>query len=319
MEPRASTALTDVGLAALRRAAVMAHTVGIDLAAPHGGRRADRRGPARSDRPRPSQRARTIDPCGFRMAVARAWADHEMGREIGLIGLGPTDELDIEWSVAAPGPRPRPRRRPGRLRRAPSCGRSRRSSTPPSCPTSWPSMDGDHDDIVAGRCDGIAARLVHDELLGATVVHVEADPPVVDPPVLDEVLRRWSPSSGRRAARWRSRADSPRPDRRRWTERNDAHRPSSGRRRAAPPGCGDPGVGGRHAWSGTEVIFGASRTHCGTGSAAGCHVATRSAPAVRRPRADRPREPPVTPGCRPVTRWVLAALQWCDGPSGTSR
>ena len=37
------------------------------------------------------------------MAVARAWADHEMGREIGLVGLGPTDELDIEWSVAAPG------------------------------------------------------------------------------------------------------------------------------------------------------------------------------------------------------------------------
>ncbi len=50
-------------------------------------------------------------------------------------------------------------------------------------------MEGDHDDIVAGRSDGIAARLVHDELLGATVVHVEADPPV-STRVLDEVLRR---------------------------------------------------------------------------------------------------------------------------------
>ena len=36
-------------------------------------------------------------------------------------------------------------------------------------------LDGD-DDIVAGACDGIAARLVHDDLLDATVVHVEVDP-----------------------------------------------------------------------------------------------------------------------------------------------
>ena len=46
-------------------------------------------------RPRP----RSIDPCGFRMAVARAWADHSAGREIGLIGLEHADDLDIAWSV----------------------------------------------------------------------------------------------------------------------------------------------------------------------------------------------------------------------------
>ena len=45
------------------------------------------------------------------------------------------------------------------------------------------------DDMVSRTVDGLSARLVHDELLGATVVHVESGP---DAPtrVLDEVLRR---------------------------------------------------------------------------------------------------------------------------------
>ena len=186
MEPRASTALTAVGLAALRRAAVMAHTVGtISLRLTAGDEQIVDVRPDRSGRPCDG---RTIDPCGFRMAVARAWADHEMGREIGLIGLGPTDALDIEWSVAAPG-------------HDLGLGAVRAACTgrlvwafasildPAELAGVMTDLDSDRDDMVAGACDGIAARLVHDELLGATVVHVEADPPV-STRVLDEVLRR---------------------------------------------------------------------------------------------------------------------------------
>ena len=185
MEPRASTALTDIGLAALRRAAVMAHTVGtISLRLTAGDERIV------DVRPDATQRcgARTIDPCGFRMAVARAWADHERGREIGLIGLGPTDALDITWSVAAPGTD----LGFGAVR-AVCAGRVvwAFASVLDAAELSavMAGLDGEHDDIVAGVSDGIAARLVRDELLGATVVHVEADPPVPTR-VLDEVLRR---------------------------------------------------------------------------------------------------------------------------------
>ena len=97
MEPRASTALTTAGMAALRRAAVMAHTVGtISLRLSSNGERiVDVRPDAMDVAVRPC-RGRVIDPCGFRMAVARAWADHEAGREIGLIGVGPQDELSME-------------------------------------------------------------------------------------------------------------------------------------------------------------------------------------------------------------------------------
>jgi hypothetical protein len=186
MEPRASTALTAVGLAALRRAAVMAHTVGtISLRLTAGDEQIVDVRPAPSGG---SGDGRTIDPCGFRMAVARAWADHEMGREIGLIGLGPTDALDIEWSVAAPG-----RDLGFGAVRAVCAGRVVWAFAsvldPAELSAVMAELDSDRDDIVAGASDGIAARLVHDELLGATVVHVEADPPV-STRVLDEVLRR---------------------------------------------------------------------------------------------------------------------------------
>jgi hypothetical protein len=186
MEPRASTALTAVGLAALRRAAVMAHTVGtISLRLTAGDEQIVdvRPGPAGH-----TCSGRTVDPCGFRMAVARAWADHELGREIGLIGLGPTDALDIDWSVAAPG-----QDLGFGAVRAVCAGRVVWAFASVLDPLELSSvmaeMDSDHDDIVAGVSDGIAARLVHDELLGATVIHVEADPPV-STRVLDEVLRR---------------------------------------------------------------------------------------------------------------------------------
>ena len=121
------------------------------------------------------------------MAVARAWADHEMGREIGLVGLGPTDELDIAWSVAAPGQD----LGFGAVRAV--CGGRvvwafASILDPEELSAVMAELDSDGD-VVGQVGDGIAARLVHDSLLGATVVHVEADPPV-STRLLDEVLRR---------------------------------------------------------------------------------------------------------------------------------
>lgn len=184
MEPRASTALTAVGLGALRRAAVMAHTVGtISLRLTAGDEQIV---DVRPD-PHPCS-GRVVDPCAFRMAVARAWADHEMGREIGLIGLGPSDELDIAWSVAAPG-----QDLGFGAVRAVCAGRVVWAFAsvldPAEVSAVMADMGTDGDDIVANVSDGIAARLVHDDLLDATVVHVEAEPPV-STRLLDEVLRR---------------------------------------------------------------------------------------------------------------------------------
>ena len=197
MEPRASTALTAVGLAALRRAAVMAHTVGtITL-----------RLSANDDHivdVRPNAGAgthnglRVVDPCGFRMAVARAWSDHVMGREIGLIGLGPSDELRLDWSVAAPGQE----LGLGAVRAA-CAGRVVWAFASVLEPGELSAvmadmsaeLEGVSDPLSGGAVDGISARLVHDELLDATVVHVEADPPAPTR-VLDEVLRRMVAAAG---------------------------------------------------------------------------------------------------------------------------
>ena len=52
-------------------------------------------------------------------------------------------------------------------------------------------LDEQSDGVAQLTPDGLTARLVHDELLDATVVHVEADPPGSSATrVLDEVLRR---------------------------------------------------------------------------------------------------------------------------------
>ncbi|MET0461303.1 MAG: hypothetical protein ABW195_18790 [Ilumatobacteraceae bacterium] len=195
MDRHVSTALTDRGLAALRRAAVMAHTVGaISLRLTAGSERIvdvvpdpDRaaRVPAMA-RPRP----KLIDPCGFRMAVARAWVDHRAGREIGLIGLEHADDLDISWTVVPPG-----QHLGFGAVRAPCAGRmiwAFASILPPDALTAVMStLDEQCDGVARLAPDGLTARLVHDELLDATVVHVEADPPGSSATrVLDEVLRR---------------------------------------------------------------------------------------------------------------------------------
>jgi hypothetical protein len=186
MEPRASSALTTDGLAALRRAAVMAHTVGsISLRLTAGDEPIVSVHPGVVSGRCPG---RVVDPCGFRMAVARAWADHETGREIGLIGLGPRDALDIAWTVAPPG-----QDLGFGAVRAVCAGRVVWAFAsvlqPRELSVVLAELERDALDVSAPATDGIAARLVHDDLLGATVVHVEADPPV-STRVLDEVLRR---------------------------------------------------------------------------------------------------------------------------------
>jgi hypothetical protein len=190
MDRPASTALTDGGLAALRRAAAMAHTVGaisLRLAAGGGERIVD----VVPDAGRPvGLPARCIDPCGFRMAVARAWADHLAGREIGLIGLDRPDDLDIAWSVVPPGTH----LGFGAVR-APCAGRMvwafASVLTPDEVSALMRSLDEQADGVARLTTDGLAAQLVHDDLLDATVVHVDAEPPGSSTTrVLDEVLRR---------------------------------------------------------------------------------------------------------------------------------
>lgn len=192
MEPRPPTPLTAVGLAALRRAAVMAHTVGtISLRLTAGMEQIVEVHPGPTGHP---CRGRVIDPCRFRMAVARAWADHGLGRQIGLVGLGPTDELGIAWSVARPG-----RELGLGAVRALCAGRVVWAFASVLDPTELAAVlvdvDAEAPDIVGPTGDGVRARLVHDELLGATVVHVEADPPH-STRVLDEVLRRMVAAVG---------------------------------------------------------------------------------------------------------------------------
>jgi hypothetical protein len=185
MEHQASTALTTAGLAALRRAAVMAHTVGgITLRLSAGGAHLVE---VRPD-PAPSSPHRITDPCGFRMAVARAWADFEAGREIGLVGVGPTEELQIDWAVAAPGQD----LGSGAVRVA--CGDCivwAFASILDVCALTavMVGLEDGGDDTVSRAVDGVSARLVRDDLLGATVVCIESNA-IGATRALDEVLRR---------------------------------------------------------------------------------------------------------------------------------
>lgn len=187
MEPRASTSLTTAGMAALRRAAAMAHTVGgITLRLSAGSEHLVEVRPDPAARPGPSHRI--TDPCGFRMSVARAWADFEAGRDIGLIGLGPDDELDIDWAIAPPGQDLGfGAVRAGCADRVVWAFASILDT--PTLGEVVASLGDGLDDLSTGTVDGLSARLVRDDLLGATVVHVEAGP-AGPKRILDEVLRR---------------------------------------------------------------------------------------------------------------------------------
>ena len=166
----------------------MAHTVGaISLRLTGGGEHIVDVGP---DVDPPVDRRRRIDPCGFRIAVARACGDQATDREIALIGLAWRTDLDIAWTVTPPGAH----LGLGAVR-APCAGRMvwafASILTPDDLAPVLRDLDGEAGGTARLTTAGLAAHLVHDELLRVTVVHVEADPPGTSTMrVLDEVLRR---------------------------------------------------------------------------------------------------------------------------------
>jgi hypothetical protein len=196
-------------LCTLRRAAAMAHTVGaISLRLSAGGTTIVDVVPAANSAPLDRWRAaRTpgarIDPCGFRTAVGRAWEDHRAGRHVGLVGLSDAaaEPLTVTWTVGAPG----------KLIgfgavRAMCATRMIWAFASVLAPEALAELlagfaaDGVPQPAMG---DDLAAKLIHDDVLEATVVHVEAsclgprDPPTSSTVrVLDEVLRRMLAAVG---------------------------------------------------------------------------------------------------------------------------
>ena len=207
--------LDEVDLVALRRAAVMAHAVaGLTIRLRSGRRtlatvaRLPGAGPASPGHPA----GRLIDACGFRMAVAAAWADHRNGRRVAVRPtVGADTELDadlqVDWSIAEPG------RLLGFGGVRTACG-GRLVWAAPSMLS--PELLGAVLEEVttgdAGRApaptpviavlDDVVARVSRDELLGASVLSVEIDPAAYPErttllfSALDEVVRRLVAASG---------------------------------------------------------------------------------------------------------------------------
>ena len=202
-----STILGDDQLCTLRRAAAMAHTTGaVGLRLSSGGATIADVIPIDNDRV-PVDLWRTdrdpslrIDPCGFRLAVARAWADHLSGCRVGIVGLDAGAALDVAWTVGPPG------RLLGfgavRTLCATRMVWAFASLLPPSAlSTVLAEVAADGDTTSSVLRDGLAAQLIHDDLLEATVIHVEVDPAadsraVSTARVLDEVVRRMVAAVG---------------------------------------------------------------------------------------------------------------------------
>ncbi len=178
-------------IAALRRAAAMAHTVaGIALTLRSGGRPLASVVPgAEPSGTHPSRSAPLLNPCGFRNAVAKAWTDHERGQRVALIGQQCCG-LDIEWSL----------RQPGAMLgfggvRTQWAGRAiwAMASLLPA-ETLATALDDARDEPAASRlvAEGLEARMVRDDLLEVSVVHVEAEhvsPALVA--AVDEVIQNF--------------------------------------------------------------------------------------------------------------------------------
>jgi hypothetical protein len=207
MNRRDSTVLGNDELATLRRAAAMAHTIGtIGLRLRAGGTTiADVVPPTGAPLDRWLTPEPRIDPCGFRIAVANAWANHRAGRKVGLVGwdgqegneLG--ERLTVTWAVGAPG-------KLLGLGAVRAMGPTQAvwafaSVLPPD------TLGAVLTDVGTGDCapsapfgDELAAKLICDDLLDVTVVHIEADTAI--PPTrsmvrtLDEVLRRMLAAVG---------------------------------------------------------------------------------------------------------------------------
>jgi hypothetical protein len=190
-------------LATLRRAAAMAHTVGgIGLRLSAGGITiADVVPPAGAPLDRWLAPGPRVDPCGFRIAVANAWEDHRAGRRVGLVGLDGNEQggpLTVTWTVGAPG-------------KLLGLGAVRALCATRAVWAFASVLPPDRlatvvVDVSTGEApspplgDELAAKLICDDLLDVTVVHIEADPPVPPTrsivPTLDEVLRRMLAAVG---------------------------------------------------------------------------------------------------------------------------
>ena len=178
-------------IAALRRAAAMAHTVaGIALTLRSGGRPLASVVPgAAPAATHPARSTPVLSPCGFRNAVAKAWTDHEHGQRVALIGQEYCG-LDIEWSL----------RQAGAMLgfggvRTQWAGRViwAMASLLPS-ETLAAALDDARDEPAASLlvADGLEARMIRDDLLEVSIVHVEAEhvsPALVA--AVDEVIRNF--------------------------------------------------------------------------------------------------------------------------------
>ena len=178
-------------IAALRRAAAMAHTVaGIALTLRSRGK------PLASVMPGAEPSAThmkrpipVLSPCGFRSAVAKARDDHERGQRIALIGQDCCG-LDVEWSL----------RQPGALLgfggvRMQWAGRvvwAMASLLPRDTLAAALDDTGDVPATSFFVADGLEARMVRDELLDVSIVHVESERVSAQlVAAVDEVIRRF--------------------------------------------------------------------------------------------------------------------------------
>ncbi len=198
----------DLGeLATLRRAAAMAHAVGtIGLRLRAGGTTiADVVPPSGAPVDQWLAPGPRIDPCGFRVAVANAWADYRAGRKVGLVGWDGHEghdggeRLTVTWAVGAPG------KLLGLGAVRAMCATQAVWAFASLLPTD--ALGAVLSDVATGDCawsmpvgDDLEAKLICDDLLDVTVVHIEADPAVQ--PMrsivrsLDEVLRRMVAAVG---------------------------------------------------------------------------------------------------------------------------
>jgi hypothetical protein len=194
MDPRDSAVLDHDELATLRRAAAMAHTVGMIGVRLSAGATtiADVVPPAGSPLARRLDPGPRIDPCGFRVAVANAWADHRAGRKVGLAGWDGHEQgvrLSVTWAVDAPGTL----LGLGAVRAlcATQAVWAFASLLPPDRLSALLADATATDEPSPPLGEELAAKLIYDELLDVTVVHIEVDPPTRSiVRTLDEVLRR---------------------------------------------------------------------------------------------------------------------------------
>ncbi len=181
MPPSPDQLLDDDDLAGLRRAAALVHTVGrlrVDVATNGTVRaRVDASTTGTESHPAAPGDGQLIDACGFRLAVSRAWRDHRAGRDVALIGgRGPVELL---WRVPPPGAD----LGFGAIRT--TCGgRFVWAFASLLAPTELAGVLGEIDTAHVAdadphprlQTDALTARLATDDLLGATVVHVDAVP-----------------------------------------------------------------------------------------------------------------------------------------------